>query len=779
MSIKFKYYDIAEEYTKVDDKSILYLDNNINVADFFENVTITDKIILKEEKEVMFFYDCLDSDKKKFFNINKYFDCIDVAYNYYSLMSELFENNIEMKDISYDDWQDPYLKNIYDIHNIMLNKVKNGRYEPRYLSNYNTKINDIYLSKYTKIVFVNKMYTSKKEKHILDKLNIDIEYHIYTNKQDFNEQDLILKSLTIKKIENKKINVYNFLDKNILTLALTQHLSENMTKDIKIVDMGSDKTCYKEINENLLDYKKETSFNTTKIYKILAYVYNILANTKNKKCLLNVIYDAILDKDFNSFFNISYETINNIKNMMSYSKKYINRDEIIGIYQKTEDIEKIYLELAKKYENESAVFLEAVTEILSLDDFFPDILKTNDEKIKVLLKYLDEKKIKYRLKDKKFEITSPSLDKSVDELIVLNANEMPFRKSSNYILNLSQRQELGLLNENDFKYALIYHYIRQVYLSKNTSIYYVLNQEEEKDINSVFNTLIYVFDIKPIQLNYSTEYKIQASKHIYNPNIVSKSSNFLTKTDVLPKKESDTKDLSINGYTFYSFYNFPIVYMLKRLTKKYEDINSNDNSIELTSLGTIIHKLFEVCIRNKVNNISDIRNEKDKLLLQYSDNIKSEYIKIYDILVFDKIVYDVHKFLSIYSKYCITPEKMIDFVYKGISVKYIMDAFLESEQDNIILDFKTGSINDEQKYQLSGYKIFTQEHLKNTIDSLVLYSLFNDTTINKVDPQFTIDEFDLSINDFLNLKYYEAIPKIHDYKFTKVIRGDDYESQDN
>ena len=127
MSIKFKYYDIAEEYTKVDDKSILYLDNNINVADFFENVTITDKIILKEEKEVMFFYDCLDSDKKKFFNINKYFDCIDVAYNYYSLMSELFENNIEMKDISYDDWQEPYLKNIYDIHNIMLDKVKNGR----------------------------------------------------------------------------------------------------------------------------------------------------------------------------------------------------------------------------------------------------------------------------------------------------------------------------------------------------------------------------------------------------------------------------------------------------------------------------------------------------------------------------------------------------------------------------------------------------------------------------------------------------------------------------
>ena len=148
-------------------------------------------------------------------------------------------------------------------------------------------------------------------------------------------------------------------------------------------------------------------------------------------------------------------------------------------------------------------------------------------------------------------------------------------------------------------------------------------------------------------------------------------------------------------------------------------------------------------------------------------------------MVFDKIVYDVHKFLNIYSKYSITPEKMIDFVYKGISVKYIMDAFLESEQDNIILDFKTGSINDEQKYQLSGYKIFTQEHLKNTIDSLVLYSLFNDTTINKVDPQFTIDEFDLSINDFLNLKYYESVPKIHDYKFTKVIRGDDYESQDN
>ena len=779
MSIKFKYYDILEEYRKIDDKSVLYLDNNFTMNEFFENVTIIDKIVLKEEKEVMFFYSCLDSGKKKFFNINKYFDCIDVAYNYYTLMSELFENNIKIDDIKYDAWQEEYLRNIYDIHEIMIDRLKNGRYAPRYLSDYDIKINDIYLNKYSKIVFVNKMYTSKKEKLILDKLNIDIEYHIYTNKQDFDEKDLILKSLTIKKVEDKVIKAYNFLDKDIHTLAFTQYLSENMTKDIKIVDIGSDKTCYKEINENLLDYKKEISFNTTKTYKILSHIYNILINTKNNKCSLNTVYNAILDKDFNSFFKLSNETINYIKNMMSYSKKYISKDEIITIYSRLDDIEKIYVELAKIYENESGVFLEAVTEILSLDDFFTNILKTNEEKIKVLLKYLDEKKMKYKLQDKKFEITSPSLDKRVEELLILNANEIPFRKISNYILNLTQRQKLGLLNENDFKYVMIYDYIRQIYLSNNTTIYYVLNKEEEKDINSVLNTLLYTFNVKPLQLNYSTDYKIQAAKHIYNPNNIIKSSNFLTKTDVLPKKEQDTKDLSLNGYTFYSFYKFPIVYMLKRLTKKYDDINFNDNSIELNSLGTIIHKLFELCIRNKVNDIAGIKNEKDKLLVQYSDNIKSEYIKIYDFFVFDEIVYDVYKFLKIYDKYNITPEKNVEFVYKGINIKYIMDAFLESEQGNTILDFKTGSISEEHKYQLSGYKIFTQEHLKKNIDNLVLYSIFGSPMINKVDPQFTIDEFDLSINNFLNLKYYEAVSEIDDYKLKKVIRGDDYESQDN
>ena len=779
MSIKFKYYDILEEYIKIDDKSILYLDNNFSIAEFFENVTITDKIVLKEEKEVMFFYSCLDNDKKKFFNINKYFDCIDVAYNYYTLMSDLFEHNIKIDDIKYENWQEPYLKHIYNIHEIMIDRLKKGRYAPRYLSNYDIKINDIYLNKYSKIVFVNKMYTSKKEKQILDKLNIDIEYHIYTNKQDFDEKELILKSLTIKKVEDKVIKAYNFLDKDIHNLAFTQYLSENMKKDIKIVDIGSDKTCYKEINENLLDYKKEISFNTTKTYKILLYIYNILANTKNNKCLLSTFYDAILDKDFNNFFKLSNETINKIKKMMSYSKKYISKEEVMPIYNMLEDIEKIYVELAKIYENESSVFLEAVTEILSLDDFFPNILKTNDEKVKVLLKYLDEKKIKYVLQDKKFEITIPSLDKHVEELVILNANEIPFRKSNNYILNLTQRQKLGLLNENDFKYVLIYEYIRQIYLSNNTTIYYVLNKEEEKDINSVLNNLLYIFNIKPLQLNYSTDYKIQASKHIYNPNNIIKSSNFLTKTDVLPKKDQDTKDLSLNGYTFYSFYNFPIVYILKKLTKKYDDINFSDNSIELNFLGNIIHKLFEVCIRNKINDINAIRSEKDKLLLQYSDNIKSEYIKIYDFFVLEEMVYSVYKFLKIYDKYNITPEKKIDFVYKGINIQYIMDAFLESEQGNIILDFKTGSISEEHKHQLSGYKIFTQEHLKKNVDKLVLYSIFDSTIINEVNPKFTIDEFNLSIDRFLNLKYYEAVSEIDDYKFKKVIRGYDYESQDN
>ncbi|WP_068267642.1 PD-(D/E)XK nuclease family protein [Caviibacter abscessus] len=776
MNITFKYFDISNPIQKSTEENILYLKNNSDFNDFFENVTLTDKIILKEEKEVMFFFTCLDDNQKKFFGINKYFDCIDLAYNYYRLIADLYENNISLADIKYEKWQKSHLENVYNIHNKMIDKVHEGIFVPRYLKYHKYEINNLYLKKYKKIIFINKMYTSMKEKEILSKINIPIEYHIYSNKDDFSEKKLMLTSFTLKYDNNKNIKAYNFTNEKTMLLAFTQYLSENTEKEIVINDICDDKSIYREINRNLFDYGTLETFEITKSYKILNHLEKILRTTNNKNSLLVNIYNSILDNDFVKFFNINLKQIDIIKNMVNMSKKYIENEYIQNILESTYNLENLYSKLAKTYIDEADIFLEAVTEILSTDEFFPNIINENADKIKLLLKYLDAKKIKQKLKSSVFKISKNISDAYVNELILLNIHSFASKKQTNYILNNNQRKELGLLVENDLKYVTYYDYIRQIYLADNVKLYYILNQEEEIDASSIFQNLFYIFNIVPISKNYGAKYMVTGSKFVYNPNIIDKSPNFLTYTDVLPKKEDDLYNLSLNGYSFYNFYEFPIVYMLNILTKKFSNIDYKDVSIDARFIGNIIHKLFETCINNKFYTYEEIKIEKNKLLLSHKEYIKREYYEIYDFLIFDSIIDEVYYFMNYYKDYNIESEKKIELEYKGIKIKYIMDAFLEKDNNKIILDFKTGSSNEEQEYQLSGYKIFTENQLNISIDKLILFYLFDTKKITEVKSKFDLIEFDNAILNFKNLKYYEVAKKIKDYNLKNVIRGDDYES---
>ena len=54
----------------------IYLYNKQELYKFFDKVYLTTKIILKEEKEVIFFFNNLTDLHKKIFDIKEYFDCI-------------------------------------------------------------------------------------------------------------------------------------------------------------------------------------------------------------------------------------------------------------------------------------------------------------------------------------------------------------------------------------------------------------------------------------------------------------------------------------------------------------------------------------------------------------------------------------------------------------------------------------------------------------------------------------------------------------------------------
>ena len=129
----------------------------MNSYDFYENVFVTDKIVVKEEKQVVLFYNALTEKLKKDMKVNSYYDIIDVAYNYYNLFAELQEYKIDLEKIELEKWQVETFGTLVEIDNEMKKVVqRKGLILPYMLRNVEN-ISDNFLKKFSKICFVNKV----------------------------------------------------------------------------------------------------------------------------------------------------------------------------------------------------------------------------------------------------------------------------------------------------------------------------------------------------------------------------------------------------------------------------------------------------------------------------------------------------------------------------------------------------------------------------------------------------------------------------------------------
>ena len=63
----------------------------IYIGELREKLFYTDKVVLKEEKEQILFYEILDERERDFFKIENYFDSIDIASSFLNFYKELKE----------------------------------------------------------------------------------------------------------------------------------------------------------------------------------------------------------------------------------------------------------------------------------------------------------------------------------------------------------------------------------------------------------------------------------------------------------------------------------------------------------------------------------------------------------------------------------------------------------------------------------------------------------------------------------------------------------------
>ena len=245
----------------------------MNSYDFYENLFITDKIVIKEEKQVVLFYNALTQKLKKKMKIKNYYDVIDIAYNYYNLFAELQEYKIDLEKVELEKWQVKTFKTLLEIDNEIKKIVQlKGLILPYMLRNVEN-ISDSFLKKFNKICFVNKVKITPFEKEIIKNIEsrgIIVKNILQLSKNDFNEEKLKIndsfsipnKSESLEKFETN-IEIFEYENKFSQLLGMIKKLNDSENEE-KI--------------ENIANFK--ITMQKTKIYKILELICNILENVK-------------------------------------------------------------------------------------------------------------------------------------------------------------------------------------------------------------------------------------------------------------------------------------------------------------------------------------------------------------------------------------------------------------------------------------------------------------------------------------------------------------------
>ena len=296
----------------------------MNSYDFYENVFVTDKIVVKEEKQVVLFYNALTEKLKKDMKVNNYYDIIDVAYNYYNLFAELQEYKIDLEKIELEKWQVETFGTLVEIDNEMKKVVqRKGLILPYMLRNVEN-ISDNFLNKFSKICFVNKVKITPFEKELIGEIEnrgIALENILQLSENDFNEEKLKIKDSFSLPEKNEflekfgtNIKIFQYENKFSQVLGIVKKLDESENEEkienrvnYKIYDLqdnGEDgKKDYQLLRQEKISSNLELTMKKTKIYKILELICNILENVKivEKKLENNEKFENIEKKDEKNF----------------------------------------------------------------------------------------------------------------------------------------------------------------------------------------------------------------------------------------------------------------------------------------------------------------------------------------------------------------------------------------------------------------------------------------------------------------------------------------------
>ena len=656
-------------FAYVNKTKLLVKNNIIAFEDFLDRIFLSNKKVLGDIKRFFLFYSCLKVDIKKKLNINNYFECIEIADDFFEFFSYI-KNKDMLKFLNLSKWQEEKFEIFFEIKEEMDKFLDENLYIPSDWLYSLENLDFNYIKKYKKIVFYDIVDFPHNFLEIINSIQsvCEVEILLQMENKDFDMENLKLNKVSLP---DKKIDVK--LSKYTNDLELHTMIRNNKYDGYFSIDLN------KEDRYSIFTKSNKFYLNDTKFYQVIETYLNLLngIDYKNKKYIdIFLVKEYIFKNAFMSFYGLDIEDYRCFEKIISSDYRYISLELLNEDYYSyyLEDNENLKIKLKLIFETLNDI--EKIKDISSLNEFLCDKFfssKTDidffiEEKFETLydkiyeilgllnsnenieffknfnnffksnlgkniftlfFNYLNRIIIYSIQKNKNKDNELKDLDsikysvKNIENPAILYADSqtLPKMKVNNNLFTEQQKIKLGLKTNEDEILIQKYRFFQNLLSLNKVDIYSMV----DKDNNIDFSAFVYEFINKYSALENNTDNLKQYFKSIYSKE---KTENF-SKDEVFfrayLKEKTDFKNniLKIGAYDYIELKKNETFFFLDKIC----GIESSDEivadiGISAKVLGNILHKTLEEIFRE---NWKNILQSSENLLI--STDIIEKYLK--------------------------------------------------------------------------------------------------------------------------------------------------------
>jgi hypothetical protein len=319
----------------------------LTMEELKEALFLTDKPLLKEEKRTLVFYASLSDQDKSFFKIGNYFQCIELAHNFFDLWEEFNEEllpdeldrqRLQNFDADLLSWQTLTFERISSMKANYRAFVKAHDFDDVIFTTQLKNLDTSQFDHFQSVHFVNQFYYTKLERQILENfckrdktvtLYYQLDEHL-VHKDNLSIQDFSLKDL--RHGQTEKIDILECSNEFNMLRGLVQQVHAQKLRHV--VNFSASRDPYaRYLSPARFNLGRTQNMTATSIYQFLQQCFALLSSLifepERRTLLLPIqaLYDAFLDSTIAAYFSADQKhIIDSLAYLISRDEKFIDLD---------------------------------------------------------------------------------------------------------------------------------------------------------------------------------------------------------------------------------------------------------------------------------------------------------------------------------------------------------------------------------------------------------------------------------------------------------------------